>query len=291
MSSRKFTFTIFKKLDEISFNNEDFRYIIIGEEICPKTQRNHLQGYAETWKKIGIKKFQSLFKDAGEFHVEFKKAKDDAHAIDYCRKDGKYIEHGSPTQQGERNDIKQLHNLVRQGKTDFELLQIDEYYIYKYSKYIDRLRQIYKQEQNNNILSNQLADIKLNDKQNSILYKLLPQNNRKILWVTDYKGGTGKTTLSKYLVLKHKAIEFSNAKSKDISFCYNGQPIICFDFSRTLEGLVNYDIIEQLKNGKVFSTKYQSEPKYFNIPKIVVFANFDPCLYKLSEDRWDVLIL
>ena len=113
-------------------------------------------------------------------------------------------------------------------------------------------------------------------------------NDRAIQWVYDPVGNTGKTWFAKFLVVNENAIRFENAKSADIKYAYNGQSIAIFDFCRSLENQVNYEVIESIKNGIFLSTKYDSQMKVFPIPHVCVFANFKADLTKLSDDRWDI---
>lgn len=108
----------------------------------------------------------------------------------------------------------------------------------------------------------------------------------KILWIWDATGDKGKSYLTMYLCVNNNAFVSSNGKSNDIKFAYNGQPIIVFDFSRTQEDQINYQVIEELKNGRYFTSKYVSEMRVFKIPHVICFANFEPNRQALSRDLW-----
>ena len=69
---------------------------------------------------------------------------------------------------------------------------------------------------------------------------------------------------------------------------YNGECVCIFDYSRSEEDHINYEVIESSKNGVMFSTKYVSTQKVHTPPHVVIMANFDPNKSKMSADRWDV---
>lgn len=116
----------------------------------------------------------------------------------------------------------------------------------------------------------------------------VPENSsaREITWIVDEVGNNGKTWLARYLVAHHNAMYVTGGKEGDIAHAYNGQPVIVFDFSRAKEECVSYASIESLKNGFVFSTKYESSMKMYNPPWVLVFSNWNPEMDKFSSDRW-----
>ena len=82
--------------------NEECKYYVIGKEIGEKGTK-HLQCYMEFKKQKRLKSIQLLFK--AKVHVEARKGTPQE-ASDYCKKDGDFIEHGTISAQGRRNDIK-----------------------------------------------------------------------------------------------------------------------------------------------------------------------------------------
>ncbi|KAI0238252.1 Para-Rep C1, partial [Lamellibrachia satsuma] len=114
---------------------------------------------------------------------------------------------------------------------------------------------------------------------------------RKILWYVDEKGNSGKTYVTKWLLTEGDTFRFENGKSADVKFAYEGQKNVVFDLSRSQESHVNYEVIESVKNGVVFSTKYESKMKVFKTPHVVIMANFAPDESKMSADRWDIRYL
>ncbi|KAH3697560.1 hypothetical protein DPMN_085063 [Dreissena polymorpha] len=95
-----------------------------------------------------------------------------------------------------------------------------------------------------------------------------------------------KTYLGQYLAAMHGAIVLENGHTKDLSSAYNAEPIVVFNYPRSQEGSINYHFLELLKDGCIFSSKYESRVKTFTPPKVVCFANFPPMRDALSADRW-----
>ena len=59
-----------------------------------------------------------------------------------------------------------------------------------------------------------------------------------------------------------------------------------FDLARDKVDYISYGLLEVIKNGKVFSTKYESCLKEFKPPSMVVVINQCPAMDKLSADRY-----
>lgn len=115
-------------------------------------------------------------------------------------------------------------------------------------------------------------------------------DNRTIFWYWDAEGCKGKTTLCKILAVKMGASIIGNGAMKDIAFSIGEAPkIVAMNITRTNEGRVNYGAIEAVKDGLVFSSKYESKMKIFNCPHVFVFANFEPNYSSMSQDRWVVV--
>lgn len=124
--------------------------------------------------------------------------------------------------------------------------------------------------------------------------KIAP-DDRKIVWVYDKIGKMGKTQLCKWLIVKHNAI-LAGGRGADIRHCIAKKvekmesiELVVYNFTRSVEGYVSYEAIEQVKDGLLYSGKYEGTQCVFNSPHVWVFANFEPEYDKLSIDRWDVI--
>lgn len=119
-------------------------------------------------------------------------------------------------------------------------------------------------------------------------------DDRKIVWYSDPLGGSGKTSLAKYLAIKYDALVVSG-KASDIKYAVSnlvnkGKPprIIIYVCPRTYENFVSYDALECVKDGLFFSSKYESGMCLYPNPHVIVFANFVPQLTSMTTDRWDL---
>lgn len=156
--SRNWVFTCFsesciKLFDEKLYNNEwltevDYiRYIIIGKEVCPSTNKVHLQGYAEFYKPIKMKRFQTLFPGA---HCE-KRAKNAKREDNrkYCSKDGNYIELGNweAGGQGTRNDLKNIMKKIKDNTPLLEIFEEDPETISRNLRFVNQYKAMVEKEQ------------------------------------------------------------------------------------------------------------------------------------------------
>lgn len=113
-------------------------------------------------------------------------------------------------------------------------------------------------------------------------------DDRKIYWYWDEDGNVGKSSFCKHLVLKYDA-QYALGKKADIYHAINENvKILVIDIPRTCQEFTPYEVIESIKNGLIFSGKYESKVKVFNPPHVIVFANFPPDKSKMSRDRWMV---
>lgn len=131
---------------------------------------------------------------------------------------------------------------------------------------------------------------KLYDWQSKIKDECMKEpDDRTINWIWDKDGCTGKTSFCKYMYLKHKATILGNGAFKDIAMALPEHPrIVMFNITRDLEERFNYSAVEAVKDGLIFSGKYESKTKIFNSPHVYVFANFEPRLDAMSRDRWRI---
>ncbi len=122
-------------------------------------------------------------------------------------------------------------------------------------------------------------------------------DERTIHWIWDKDGNIGKSFLSKFIYLKYDTILGSGKKAdvfNQINTWIGGDEekdphVILLDIPRYNLDYVNYGCIEEIKNGLIYSGKYEGGVCAFDPPHVIVFANEAPDLHKMSADRWRVV--
>lgn len=123
-------------------------------------------------------------------------------------------------------------------------------------------------------------------------------DDRKIIWVFEEKGGTGKTVFSRSLMIDNpKDVLVTTAVSgayhmatiirNHIAEGWNGN-IFLMNLTRAAEDHKIYEGLEAIRDGMITSQKYQGGTVLFDVKHLVVFANWLPNFDALSLDRWDV---
>lgn len=118
-------------------------YGIMQKEICPSTGSEHWQCYFELRSQQRLSAVKEILGDE-KCHVESRRGTAQE-AADYCRKiesavPGSLIEFGTMKQQGKRSDIESLVNLVREGKSNIEILETMPGTYARMYKAVDRIR-------------------------------------------------------------------------------------------------------------------------------------------------------
>jgi len=141
-----------------------------------------------------------------------------------------------------------------------------------------------------------ITDDMLFDWQKDIINNIISKKaeKRKIYWFWSKEGEVGKTEFIKYLMYHYNA-KFCQGAKKDIMTNILGKDgqtparqIYIFGYPRTNEDFVSYDALECVKDGLLFSSKYESSDAIIPIPHVLVFANFEPDRETMSKDRWIV---
>lgn len=121
------------------------------------------------------------------------------------------------------------------------------------------------------------------------------EDTRTINWFWEQKGNTGKSFICKYIACKYDVV-ICEGKKNDIFNQVNIMleaeklpKVVILDIPRTNINYINYGAIEQLKNGLLYSGKYEGGVCIFPSPIVIAFANEAPDRRALSEDRWNII--
>jgi len=121
----------------------------------------------------------------------------------------------------------------------------------------------------------------------------LPPCDRKIIFVVDSVGNTGKTWfIKKFMSLNPTSVQqLSVGKRDDIAYAIDeSKRVFFFDLPRSSAEFLQYTVLEQLKDGRIMSNKYQSRLKQLDGPvHVVVFMNERPNMSALSQDRYEII--
>lgn len=136
------------------------------------------------------------------------------------------------------------------------------------------------------------------------VFRLLdaPAHVRAIDWLYESRGNWGKTFVSRFYAerraccIKAELAQHVNLAVTNHLELFGYLHLLIIDMPREMATLDSQfaGVVENLKNGLIFNSKYQSRAVQFNVPKIVIFANEPPpasVSYALSADRLRVVNL
>lgn len=271
-------------------------YVIWGKELTPTHAIPHLQGFLSFKDKKAKSQVLSLLSfPSGPVswvgHVDV-----DNGCAKYSTKDGDYEEHGvrpatkKRKAQSAGQSLKDKHAHIRDLARAGDLSTLGDLYPGEYVRMYRTLNSIALDHKVPVPVDWVPGGEPYNPKwqwQLDLIETLNgPVHPREIIWIYDIVGDYGKSDMATYLACNRNAFVIDGGKTGDIAHAYRLQKIVVFDFARTTDfEKVNYGVIEHLKNGRLFSPKYDSTTKYFPKPHVVVFAN-RPCPEgKFSVDR------
>lgn len=139
MRTRLWVFTNFDL--EFDYNalikNAKVRYIAYAPEKCPKTDRDHHQGWLML--HAATESVKNVAKLVGKCHVE--PMYGSLHSNDsYCSKEGQLVELGDKPSQGERADLKLLKDALVNGETSVTEIMMDDPVTYhQYGRTLEKI--------------------------------------------------------------------------------------------------------------------------------------------------------
>lgn len=313
-NARDYTFTLYLNDDEetalLAVVPEehfplryDLKYVIYQLEKCPTTSRLHWQGYIKFSKCVSMQFIKEHFPILAGAHLE-KRRGTDAEARDYCAKEntrelGPWEIGNWGGQQGQRSDLttyaEAVRALAREGVTwKAACRRLAEEFPGTHMRFRQHGQGLFQ----DSLPQTESEELQypLPQWQQLILDTVAGTANRRTIhWFVGAAGGEGKSTMAMHLVHHHEAIMLSG-RVQDMAHAYKEQPapVVVFDLPRTMTGEGHYmdhyySFAEQLKNGCIFSSKYNSGQVTFKTPHVIFFANVEPDMTKWSADRYHVV--
>lgn len=122
-------------------------------------------------------------------------------------------------------------------------------------------------------------------------------DSRTINWVYDPVGNRGKTFLCKYIKLATNCI-LADGKKDNVYHAIAKKleedelfDTVILDIPRHNLEYINYGLLEKIKDGLIYSGKYEGRDCIFDNVHLWVFANERPDTSKMSADRWNLITL
>ena len=270
-------------------------YLCFQRETAPTTGTRHLQGYIVFPKKIRLSGVKSVL--GSSIHAVRSNGSPSSNRA-YCSKPetaipGSFREFGTlppDPSRGKRSDFDEFKQAVSEGLTckhqarqDFSELTA------KYPRWCY------------DILSDKteisVVEHSLRDWQQDLLDRLtLTANDRDVIFVVDTQGNHGKTWFAKWYTKKFDDPQYLEpCKKADMAYALKDHLRVLFiNVTRTSDTSqidYLYSFIESVKDGMVFSPKYESRMKYLTNVHVVVMTNSEPNMQLLSVDRYVIIEL
>ena len=150
----------------------------------------------------------------------------------------------------------------------------------------------------------ELDDVELKPWQKELFEKITKPTDRKIIWVVGKSCGEGKTWFQKYIkdmFGRSRVASGISIKATTPNICHAlakqslaTTDIFLFNLgkSKKKSDVVNYEVLEDLKDGAAFASKYNSQQLKIKTPNVVmVFSNEKPDTKQLAMDRWKLFYI
>lgn len=266
-------------------DNEECVYIIFGKEVGD-SGTPHLQGFIAFSKRVYLTDVKKRISRTAHFEL----ARLVPESIEYCKKDGDVFEAGViPCGQGKRSDIEDFKLDVKAGLLN--LKDIREKHSAVYAKHKGWVMEY--------VIDNSpkvsVPGYNLHEWQQELLFKLDEEpDDRTIQFIVDQTGNNGKTWFAHWYASKNDNCQvLCPGKRADMAYILRTDiRVLILDAPRSKQGeYIQYDFLEDVKNGYVFCSKYESSIKTLKNIHLVVLMNEPPDLTKLSNDRFDITYL
>lgn len=271
-------------------------YVVYQREVGETTGTPHLQGFVNLKARKRLTGMKKVLSPEVAWYPAA--AKNVQEKVDYCKKESTRVPDTLPIELGElvipsqgvRTDLNAFMEDVKAGMPYHHLIDKHPGVFRTGLSFAREFFTIHSPDPEWNRIT-EFEERPWHSIVNDFISK---PDDRKILFIVDPEGGLGKTTLAKKLVNEREDAQFFKpAKEADLALSLdNRKSVFILDCPRCRHDIpLPYMILESIKDGMVFSGKYQSCMKRVTLPNVViVFTNDVPDPTKLSLDRFVVKV-
>lgn len=276
------------ELQTLTDSAHNFDYLCFGRE-RGNNNTPHLQGYLVLETRLRLANVKAL-PGFARAHLEVSRGTP-KQASDYCKKDGDFEEYGSlPQGQGHRSEFDDLKEWIKSldvRPSDRDVAEMFPSLWGRYRSACNSFVDLFGKQP-------RLVEGTLRGWQTDLDDRLkLPPDDRKIHFVVDENGNSGKSWLTRYWFTERPddIQMLSVGKRDDLAHAIDiTKRLFVFDVPRGGMEYLQYTILEQLKDGIIFSPKYDSRTKILGHKcHVVVFCNEEPDRNKMTRDRFLVI--
>lgn len=288
--------------DDVKFLSTDplpgnATYVTFGKEVGSKNGTPHLQGFISFKDRKRLTQVKKILLPG---NPNLSSSRDPVASVKYCWKEADEVfkfgvcpfdlEKGN----GKISGLDSFKQSVNDG--EYDLVVLRELHSAVFARYY----RFCTQYVNDRVPKKIYPIYPLREWQSDLENSLAQEpDDRTITFVVDYTGNAGKTWFAHQYKQKYPySAILTPGKKSDMAYVLSQIPgirtsrVIFLDAPRSKQGdIIQYDFLEDVKNGYVFVPKYES--CYLELSKLhlVVMLNEDPDMTKLSEDRYILIHL
>lgn len=270
-------------VERLSVLPEGVKYLLFGREVG-EGGTPHLQGLVVFEQR---KRLNQVVAVIGQCH--FTPCRNVPASVIYCKKDGDFVELGSVTTQGKRSDLDEFKDAVKGGMLSLDdIREAHSEVLARYPRFVYEYIQQHTPPPVIEAHPLRGWQVELNAELN------LAADSRHVRFIVDSTGNAGKSWFCHYYASLHTDVQVMlPGKKADMCFALDSTIRVLFvDAPRSKQGeFLQYDFLEDVKNGYVFSPKYESRNKRLQKCHVVVMMNEDPDMTKLSADRYLIKVI
>lgn len=290
MSARRYCFTLNNPtqgesdlIAQLLADADRCKYGIVGRE-TGESGTPHLQGFVIF---SNVQRFNAAKRlISPRAHLEPARGTS-AQAAEYCKKDGDFDEYGTLSEQGKRNDFEVFRDWITEQESRPREADIIRSFPSLYGRYrVSCMRMVELLWRPPPVHEGDPRDW-----QQQLQQQLGNEpNDRQIQFVVDPDGGKGKSWFIRwYCRMNPNDVQrLRCGKRDDMAHVLDPtKRVYLIDVPRGKLEFFSYALVEEMKDGYVFSGKYDSCMKEWDhAVHVVVFTNEEPDMTKLTTDRY-----